>query len=158
MRLRQRPYNLFLLTALGLFLAGLFSFNSLVNIFFQRKYHLFYFTYYVWIFAALLFVFWLLYLLTKHFLFSKVLSWTHIFLTLISCLTFFVFSLLFKRLSSGLAGMPRYYYDTNKTVYEVYLFWTRTAVIIGLLFIIGQLTYLTNLFIGLTKRFKQNSR
>ncbi|HSQ44563.1 MAG TPA: hypothetical protein VLM16_06175 [Ginsengibacter sp.] len=108
--------------------------------------------YYLWTPALILFVFWLLYLATKNFLFSKALSWTHIILTLFSCLIIFIFPFLFKWFNQGLAGFPRHYYDTDQKVYEGYVFWTRKLAILGLILTVGQLTYLLNLIVGLTKR------
>ena len=142
LRLKQRPYNLLLLTAVGLLLTGIFRFKTLVILYVRTKHYFFSLAYYIWTPALILLSFWLLYRATKNILFSKALSWTHILLTLFSCLLIFIFPFLFKWFNEDLAGFPRHYYDTDQKVFEGYIFWTRKLAVLGLILTAGQLTYL----------------
>lgn len=62
-----------------------------------------------WGTIILLLVFWSLYLLTKHIFFSKVLTWLHIILLVLTSIS--LVAILFYFNYQGLAGMLRRYYD-----------------------------------------------
>jgi cytochrome c oxidase subunit 1 len=111
LQLWQRPYNLLLISAILFFITGLLSFNTSMDIHFHDTYIIFSSTYFLWILAIMLFLFWMLYMATKSFLYSKKLSWTHICFTILSSLFLFVLPIFIPNSYNGLAGMPRRYYD-----------------------------------------------
>lgn len=158
--LKQRPYNLLLLIAILLFIAGLFSFNTLIDIHLHDTYVVFPLSFLVWLPAIILFVFWFIYLVTKQFLFSKKLMWTHIILTIITSLSLLTLPYLTTYSSEGVPGMPRRYYDYGEfNRLKIWSNLTNLAVITFVILLLGQLTYFINLFVGLYKRVdRQNNR
>lgn len=160
LRLKQRPYNLFLLTAILLFIVGLFSFNSAMDIHLHDTYYVFPLTYFIWTPTIILLIFWLLYLATKNILFSKRLVWTHIILTIVSCIFILTIPCFMTNSYDGLAGMPRRYYDIwQSKTYKFFGNLTKTAVFLIFTLAVGQLTFIVNFFIGLYRRFnRQNNR
>jgi cytochrome c oxidase subunit 1 len=159
LRIKKQPYQLFILAAIILFIAGLFSFNAALDIHMHGTYYVFSLTYFIWAFAFILFIFWLLYLATKNILFSKSLSWTHIILTIIGCV--FILTIPFFTTNSyeGLAGMPRRYFDIGQSkTYKINSNLTKTEVILVFLLVAGQVTFLLNFVIGFYMRFNRKNR
>jgi heme/copper-type cytochrome/quinol oxidase subunit 1 len=97
---------------------------------------------------------------TKNILYSKALTWTHIILTIAGCIFILTLPYLLTNSYEGLAGIPRRYYDIDQSkTYQFFGKLTTTAVIFAFILVIGQLTYLVNLVMGLTKRVgRQNNR
>jgi len=159
-QLKQRPYNLLLLTGIILFVVGLFSLNSAIVINMYDTYFVFTLAYFIWIPCVILLIFWLLYLATRKKLYSKALTWTHIFLTIAGCVFILTFPNLLTNSYEGLAGMPRRYYDIGQSkTYQFFGELTKTGVAIALILALGQITYWLNLFIGLSKhQGRQNNR
>ena len=160
MRLKQKPYNLLLLTSILLFIVGLFGFDSAMDIHMHDTHFVFPLTYLPWTPSIILLIFWLLYLVTKNFLYSKALTWTHILLTIAACIFILTLPYLLTNTYEGFAGMPRRYYDIGQSkTYQFFGELTKTAVVIGFILVAGQLTYLANLAIGLSKHVGgQNNR
>jgi len=152
-KFKEKPYNLLLLTAILLFIAGLFSGNFPIDILLHDTYFVLPITYLLWFPSLVLAFFWLLYLLTKRFLFSKVLTWTHIILTITCSVFIHVIPYLSAYSSAGLAGAPRRYYDNgifNK--YKVFSNMNTIILLTFLILVLGQLIYFINLIIGIYKR------
>lgn len=160
MRLYQRPYHLFLWTAILFFLFGLCCHDSVIDIHLHDTYYVFHFTYFIWTLSIFLLVFWILYLATKSILISKKLSWTHLILTIIGCIFILIIPYFLTNSYEGLAGMSRRYHDIGQS--EAYFDFddtTRTAVITIIVLAIGQLAFVLNFVIGLFKRpDRQNNR
>lgn len=160
MRLFTRPYNLFLMTAILLFLVGLFYIDSAVNVHLHDTYYVFPLAYVFWTLSIFLFFFWLLYLGTRRVLFSKKLSWLHIVLTIVSCILVLAIPNFLRNSYEGLAGMPRRYYDIGQA--KTYAFFgnaTKAAIYLFLVVAIAQLAFFINFFIGLYKKLNgQNNR
>ena len=159
-RLKQSPYNLLLLTSILLFIVGLFSSNSAMDIHMHDTYFVFPLTYFIWTPSIILFIFWLLYLLTKKNLYSIKLTWTHIILTIATCVFILTLPFLLTNSYEGLAGMPRRYYDIGQSkTYQFFGKLTKTVIVTAFILALGQLTYLLNLFLGVSKRVGgQNNR
>jgi cytochrome c oxidase subunit 1 len=147
-------------TAILLFIVGLFSFNSAMDIQFHDTYYVFPLTYFIWTPSIILVAFWLVYLVTRNVLFSKALTWTHVTLTTIACIFILTLPYFVTNSFEGIAGMPRRYYDIGQSkTYQIFGQLTKTTVVIIFVLLIGQLTYLLNFFIGLYKHFiRQNNR
>jgi cytochrome c oxidase subunit I len=160
LRLKQRPYNLLLLTAVLLFVAELISINSALAIGLHDTYYTFPLTYFIWTPTFLLVLFWFLYVATKHFLFSKALVWAHIVLTIITSVYILALPFLLSKTFEGLAGMPRRYYDIGQTkTFTFFVYFAKSAILLAFVLALGQLTYLVNLGVGLYRRINnQNNR
>ena len=117
-------------------------------------------TYFIWTPSVILLIFWFIYLSTKNILFSKALTWTHILLTIVSCIFILTLPYLLTNSYKGLAGMPRRYNDIGQSkTYQFFGEMTKTAVAIAFVLAVGQLTFLAHFFIGLSRRLhRQNNR
>ena len=147
--MKQQPYHLLLLTAILLIIAGLFIPKSAMVIQWHDRYHIFSLLYFIWTTALFLFVFWLLYLVTKNILFSKALSWTHIIWTVVGCICILKAPFFLRNYYEGLAGMPRRYIEVEHyRTYQSSEFSTRTLLFLVVILLIGQLTFLINFFVG----------
>ena len=92
----------------------------------------------VWIFPVLLISFWLLYRLTRRFLYSFVITRIHIFVTISA--TMLIVAIL--------------YLTTNRSqfVTERYELIGNTMQVLVMLLVCGQLAYLANVFLGLLEK------
>ncbi|MBX3255373.1 MAG: hypothetical protein KF862_14625 [Chitinophagaceae bacterium] len=126
----------------------------------RDTYFVFPLTYFVWTLSVTLLVIWLQYLVTKNILYSKTLIWIHIIFTIVGCFFILTIPYFLTNAYEGLAGMPRRYYDIGQSkTYQFFGKLTTTAVVFAFILVAGQLTYLINLAIGLTKRVGgQNNR
>jgi heme/copper-type cytochrome/quinol oxidase subunit 1 len=160
LRLKQRPYNLLLLTAILLFIVGLFCFNYEMVIGLYNSLYVIRLAYFIWIPTGILFIFWIVYLATKHILFSKPLIWAHIIFTMIGCFLMLTLPYFTTNVYAGLAGVPRRYYDIGLSkTFIIFGQLTKSGAFLLFISLIGQLTYLCNLFIGLYRRTsRQNNR
>jgi len=110
--------------------------------------------YLFWAIIILLLILWALYLLTNRFLFSKVLIWTHIILTVTTSVFLMAISFYSNDYYKGLAGMPRRYYDYNSwDTFILYNNLTKGVLVTFLLMSLGLCAYIINLIIGLFKNF-----
>jgi heme/copper-type cytochrome/quinol oxidase subunit 1 len=160
MKLKQRPYNLLFLNAIILSIGGLFCFNSPIDIHLYDTYFVFPLPFLIWAPTIILFVFWIVYLLTKRFLFSKKLMWIHIILTVIISLFLMVLPYISTYSYGGVVGSPRRYYDYGElNRFKILGNLTNIAVATFVILLLGQLAYFINLFVGLYKRIgRQNNR
>jgi hypothetical protein len=89
----------------------------------------------------LLFLFWIIYLLTQKVLYSQILSWAHIMLTMLTCVFFSTIPYILAFSFHEHAGMTDKYFFVSRAVNATFL-----------TFIAGQLVFLVNLCLGLYKR------
>src|SRR5687767_13087330 len=108
---KERPYNLLLLTSLGILIASFFAFGRTFDIHLHDTYFIIAIAPLFWVTVFLLLIIWSLYLLTKQFLFSKILTWIHIILTVATSVFLVGISFYSNDSYKGLAGMPRRYFD-----------------------------------------------
>jgi len=94
----------------------------------------------VWVIPCFLISFWLLYLVTKKFLYSKTATWVHLIATVTS--TLLMVSILFIGI------------NPTQTISEQHELVGNIIQIVTLLFIVGQLTYVGNLILGLFRGHK----
>ena len=95
----------------------------------------------VWIIPCFLVWLWLLYLVTKKFLYSTQATWIHVIVTVASTL------LIVSVLYIGMNPTPKIA-QRHELVGSI-------IQIVTLLFIAGQITYIVNIFLGITKRKKE---
>ena len=147
MRIKQKPYSLLIITAILLLIAALFSTNSTVNIHVHATYLMIPLPFFASMPSMLLAILWLLYVLTKKYLYSKKLSWIHVLISIIASL----FVIVLPYVATYIYAEPEHY-KIFSTLTENIL----TALVI---LIIAQLLYFVNLCIGLSKGVeKQNLR
>jgi cytochrome c oxidase subunit 1 len=152
LQIKQRPYNLLLLTGLLLVLTSFFklSQNSTIDLHFHDTYFVIAHTHIFWLLAALALFMWTLYLLTNKILYSKALTWTHVIITI---LTLFIFALTVFFGDNILNPKPFRYYDySNWNSSEMYSTLIKTIAIIILILLFGQILFIVNLIAGLFKR------
>ncbi len=151
MRLYQRPYHLLLLTAILLFIGGLFSINTPIDVHLHDTYFVFPLSFLVWVLTLILFFFWSLYLATRQFLFSKKLTWIHVILTVLSSLFMLMLPYLSTYSYSGTGG-PRIYYDYEElNRFKIFGNLTSNSITAFAFLLSAQLIYFANLFVGLYK-------
>ena len=124
------------------------NFNKEIEIQLHDSYFVFPLKILIWIPSIILFVFWIIYFLTKQFLFSKRLIWIHIFFTILTSLLIMALPYLF--IYGEGTGIPsRYYnYDSRFKMYEDI---KNSAIKAFIILLLGQFTYFINITIGLYK-------
>jgi heme/copper-type cytochrome/quinol oxidase subunit 1 len=150
-RLKQSPYHLLLLTGLVLVLISFFLDQSkTVDIHVHDTYYVIAQGHVFIFFAFIVLVLWFLYLLTKKFLYSKSLTWTHVIITLFPLL-FLLFLLNFG--SDIINPRPRCYLDySNWNKFNAYNRDMRWISYITIALLLGQIIFIVNLIIGIVKR------
>lgn len=152
-KLKQRPYNLLLFTAVILFISGLMVDNFSVDIHLHDTYYIVPVKYFLWLPASLMMLLWLLYLLTKRFLYSSTLTWLHIILTVFFSVFILVVYYWSARSSDGILGVPAHYYN-NGIVHPSQMFGNINNYIQFSFFILffAQLVFIFHFIKGIYKR------
>lgn len=149
-KLKNRPYNLLLWTTALILIASFFAFGQTVDFHLHDTYFVVDMTFIFWATIILLLFFWAMYLLTKRVLFSKVLTWIHIILVILSSTA--LLALAYYSDYQGMAGAPRRYYDFSSWDSLLHNNLIKGMVILFFLMGLGLLAYILNLFIGLCKK------
>lgn len=122
----------------------------MIDIHLSDTYYIIALTQIFWLSAIFTLIVWAIYLLTNKLLYSRVLSRTHIFITILT-LAAFIFFLYFG--THFFNQTPRRYYDlsiwNSSGSYGNY--YIALAIIIGL-FVTGQIAFIINILTGLFKR------
>lgn len=150
--MKQKPYNLFLLTAFIFVLTSFFvlSQNNSVDIHLHDTYFVVAHTHVFWLLAILALFVWTLYLLTNKILYSKALTWTHVIITI---LTLLLFGLILSFGDSFMNPTPRRYYDySNWNSFNNYTTFTKAIGITISVLLFGQFIFVINFVVGLFKR------
>jgi len=150
---KDRPYNLFLLTVVLVLISSSFAFEQTIDIHLHDTYFVISMVHFFWTTTILLLIFWALYSLTQRFLFSKILIWIHVVLTIASSILLVTISFTnYQRLT----GMPRRYFDVNNwNSFKWFDNLDKGVLIVILLMALGLITYSINLAVGL---FKNSAR
>jgi hypothetical protein len=145
--LTKKPYNLLWIVALLMFAISLVPGAAATDITWGDTYYVFSHGLICELFALLLFVFWLVYIIAQHWLLSKKLTTAHIISTLLPIIIFFTLA----KLDWGLSGVPQRYYALSEFPKPN---WAMLApyLAITIAFLIGQLCFLVNLAGGVLKR------
>ena len=153
MQLKRNPYHLLLLTALLLFLSSfLVRQGKTVDIHLHDTYIVIAQAHVMWLFTSMVWLLWLLYLLTRKLLYSQSLTWVHVIITLVT-VVLLVFPLYFGS-SMFEAPVRRENDHSNWSAFEEY---SRNIKIFSYCIaalIFGQVTFAINLVAGLFKRVK----
>ncbi|ULQ57111.1 hypothetical protein KJS94_02730 [Flavihumibacter rivuli] len=152
----KRPYSILLAIAILLFLAGIIFFDKYLDIYLNDAYYIVSLHHIAWASSFLLIFCWMLYLLTHNLLFSKTLNWIHILLTASCSVIILVFSYFLSESTESSVTLSSVYnakgylnhYRLQETLKKVILITTAILVL-------GQLTYLMNILMGLAKGKKR---
>ena len=157
--LKSKPYYLFAIAAVLIFIEGLFLRHSILDIHLSDTYFVFSNKHFAWLLLVALAGFFLLYLATDGALFSKKLTWIHVIITVLGFLLLAI--LPFHNIFSyeGLAGMPRRYIDYGSDFRNGYhhfllLFTAKMPGISVFIFLLAQVLYVVNLVMGLIRPVK----
>lgn len=133
---------------------ALFSANIPIDLASHDTYFIVPVTLLIWLPAIISILFWVLYLLTNRFLFSKALTWIHIVLTIICSILILALPFLLTYSIVDLDAPRRYndYDGSNRFKFFGSLVSITSIMILILLF--GQVTYFVNLIIGLAKKLQ----
>ena len=144
MNLLSKPYHLFALAAVLLIMLSFIPANYPMDLPVQGASYILSYADTLRAIAMLLLLFWILYMITFRFLFSTVLIWLHIVITLL-LLTLIVF--LFFRFS--VENIPDEIKDLS---FQAGLNPRMVVAVLIMLLLITQLTYIINLFLGVVRR------
>jgi heme/copper-type cytochrome/quinol oxidase subunit 1 len=154
LKLKRHPHHLLLLAAGIVLIASFFAFDKTVDIHLHDTYFVIAMTYSFWLLIIMLLLLWTFYRLAKRFLFSKVLTWLSLLLTVSSSLFLVAVSFYSDSYYNGLAGTPRRYYDYGSwNSFTIRDNLTKAVVVFVLLLFIGLVIFIANFVIGLLKRF-----
>lgn len=151
MQIKQKPYNLLLLTGLVFVLTSFFVLkqSNSVDIHLHDTYFVIAYTHIFWLLAVLALMVWTLYLLTNKILYSKALTWTHIIITILTLLLF-ALTLFFG--DSLMNPTPRRYYDYSSwNSIDNYTTFTKAISITIFVLLFGQFIFVINFIAGLFK-------
>lgn len=152
LQMKQKPYNLLLLTGLVFALSSFFVLrqNNSVEIHLPDTYLVIAHTNVFLLLAISALFVWTLYLLTNKILYSKALTWTHVIITIF---TLFLFALTLFFGDKFMNLRPRRYY--NYSDWSSFNDFTTLKKAIGITIIVllfGQLIFVINFIVGLFKR------
>ncbi len=139
LNIKEKPYGLLLLAAIGLSLTFVLLPTTRIdieNITILSVPALGI----TWVIPLLLLFFWLLYILTKKFLYSKAITWIHVMITVIA--TILIVTVLYIGINPSQVANDRYELIGN------------AIQILSILFIVGQLAYLVNVLMGFLGKYK----
>jgi len=150
MRIKSRPYNLFLLAGIIFVVSSLFTINQnkTVDIHLHDTYYIIGRTHILWLLTFLAFFVWALYILTNRFLLSKALTWAHVIITLLTLLLLETFFFGFNFTDHP---TRRYLDYSNWNSFDVYAQYSKTIVIIVIALVLGQVVFVVNFIGGLFK-------
>ncbi len=150
--MKQKPYNLLLLTGFILVLISFFVLkqNNTVDIHLHDTYFVVAYTHIFWLLASIALVLWKVYLLTKKLLYSTSLIWVHVVITI---LTLLLFAVTFFWDDGFVNPATRRYYDYsnwNSLTHTSGVAKVSAITIRVLIFV--QLVFIINFISGLIKR------
>jgi hypothetical protein len=146
LNIKEKPYIILLITAVALFFALVYS--KIAHIDFQDK-TMFsvQLTILAWIIPLLLTSFWLLYLMTRRFLYSMTITRIHVLITFST--TILIVILLYIGINP-LQATTHSEFDTSLVDRQELI--GNAMQILFLIFVCGQFTYLANVLLGLFKK------
>lgn len=143
--LRKRPYHLFLITAIIIFIVSLFALDYTLDIHLKDTYYVVSAAQCLWILASFLSLFWLLYRFTFRFMAFRFLTWLSILLTVVSVILLVI--IIHSTTFNG--SMPRRYQSWEG--FELFSILNKTMFQSLALLTTGCLAYIVNCAIGIFK-------
>src|SRR4051812_21890293 len=102
--IKERPYNLFPIASIIVLISSFPAFGTTVDIYLHDTYFIFASADLLWGITGLLLILWTVYLLTQRFLFSKVLTWIHVILTVTTLVFVAAISFYLNHYHDAVAG------------------------------------------------------
>ena len=152
MKIKLRAHSLILLTGLILVFMSFFAVDkqSTVDIHLHDTYFIIAHIHLFRLLSIIAVIIWILCLLINRFLFSKLLVWTHVIITIVTLLTV-AFSLYY--IDNILEAGPRRYYDLSSfTSLNTYNKLSAAVPIAITVLLLGQIIFILNIILGLLKR------
>ncbi len=152
LQIKQQPYHLLLLAAIAFFLVSFFVVDkdSVTDLHVHDTYFVIAHKHIFWLFAIILLVIWIFYLPVNKLLYSKVLTWIHVVITILtSSLLLF---LLFTGDDTANLASRRYYDFSNWNSTFIPGGYAKAIAITTGILLCGQIFFFINLFAGLLKR------
>lgn len=159
---KERPHNLLLTTAIIVFITGQILSGNLatdirshdVFIYIHDTYYDFSIKYLLLLPTIILVFCWVLYLFTKDFLYSKIITWIHIILTIVCaiCTYFFYYYEAFSL--SRISNSPDGNHDGLLLNYTTFKSMNTIILYVFMIFTVAQLLYFVNLLVGVYKKKK----
>lgn len=147
MKLKNKPYNLFVIFSLLFTATGFFFYNSIIDIHLHDTYYVLQHALLFWSGTAIFLLLWGIYFVMNRTLFSNKFMWIHIIVTIAAVVIICTWPLL-NNTHTGLAGTPRRYYDHSGLFLKIMKEFSGILFGIGLLFL-AQLMLFMNLLLGL---------
>ena len=153
--LPQKPYRLLLPTGLILLVVSLSTVGVLVDIHLLDTFYVFPFAMLSWIAALVFLVAGMVYEFTQRFLYSNILTWTHIIWTIV--MSVLVMAGIYLASYPEMVVDLRSGFDANRErdTFRIVSSLTKTAIISFFILAVGQLTFLVNILVGLYTWFKK---
>ena len=153
MRLKQYPFHLLLLTGFALLLTTFFlDSKATIDIHIHDTYFVFAQRQVYYIFVVVVWFLWLLYLLTRKVLYSTAFIRMHVIVTLV---TIFLLLLLLNTGGNIFNAKPKRFFDYNDwNTFNRYQRATSWFNYVLLFLLVGQITFIVNLVVGIVKRLK----
>ncbi|MEO8769891.1 MAG: hypothetical protein ABI402_07395 [Ferruginibacter sp.] len=150
MNIKNKPYTTLLILACIFLLLSFFMTRQSLDIHLHDTYFIIGFKHIFWFFTLLTLVIWIMYKITNHFLFSKILTWIHIIITILALLTVVLDMLSGSNL---LKPSARHYYDISNATSFKWDFKYNALFFSGIFALLfAQLFYIINFIGGLLKR------
>ena len=147
-RLTHEPYSLFFLTGIVLFILSFFMWGQSLDLHIHDTYFVIAANYFIWTIALIFFLAWGLYKLTDRILWTKKLIWLHVLTTLFVFIILATFDVWHDEILPPIRGeavsVANIFEDQKKE--------KLIALIIAIMFIVGQLSYIVNLIGGIFRR------
>lgn len=151
--LSNKPYLLFPLTAIVLFILSFFLWGQSIDLHIHDTYFIISTNYFIWSIALIFFSGWGLYQFTDKILWTKKLIWIHVLTTLFTFLVLATFEIWHDKILPPIKAETISLEDIFASQKRERL----TAQIIAIIFIAGQLAYIINLVAGIFKRSRQRN-
>jgi hypothetical protein len=141
----SRPFNLLLLAATLLFVASIFIRDETANLHYNDAYYVLSLKMICLCSVVFLGFFWFLYRATNNFLYSRILTWLHVVITVAAIILFLT------ALQSNNVNRPTRYIDIVgvDTIDHRYV---TSIIILIVAFIIAQFIYMLNILFGLSSK------
>jgi hypothetical protein len=147
-RLKNQPYFLFLLTGVILIITTAFTFKQTLDFHLDDTLFVVSANYFIWALVIASFIAWAIYKLTYKFLWTQKLTWTHvlstIFVLMLLATIGFWHDIRLPTIKRSTISFQNIVDDQKRESVIVF--------VIVAIFLLGQIAYLVNLIVGLSKR------
>jgi cytochrome c oxidase subunit 1 len=141
-----KPYDLLLITSVLLLITSFFPLQSTLDLHLHDTYFVIAVSHITWVLSLFLFLMWGIYRLLSEVLFSRVMTWLHVLLTVIPLVIIMI--IIIRQSLSIPAGMPRRYVDYNWSAFESFQRYNTFISVIAMVCILCQPVIILNVALG----------